>query len=231
MDKIYSRPRINFFKLHKKRKFKIKFGIFLIFCGLIIPIILFLHSAYPILIASCETAAGSKANEIITTEVMNVMDNYSYDELFFTQTQEESNIVLIQSNTILINKITNQIIGNIQKRIDNSPTTKVYINLGSVSGVTILRNFGPKFDIELETAGTIKAHIKSEFQSVGVNQTLHKIYLEINTSIGILTPFGCFGKEVETENLLTESVIVGSVPETYYNLQGLNDSQSMEMMQ
>lgn len=137
----------------------------------------------------------------------------------------------MQANTVLLNQIISQITNNIQTRIDQTPTTMVYINYGSVSGIRLLKNFGPKFDIELETAGSITPHIKSEFESVGINQTLHKIYLELNNSIGILTPIGSFGKDVASKVLLTEAVIVGEVPDTYYNLEGLHTSEAMEVME
>lgn len=86
----------------------------------------------------------------------------------------------------------------------------------------MLKNIDPKFDIELESAGTIDYNIKTKFESVGINQTYHKIFLELNTNVGILTPFSSFGKDINTEVLLTEAVIVGKVPDTYYNLDWLD---------
>lgn len=56
----------------------------------------------------------------------------------------------------------------------------------------------------------------------GINQTLHRIFLDIKTKTNILTPFNVLRNEYENRVLLTESIIVGDVPETYYfydNLQ------------
>ncbi len=91
---------------------------------------------------------------------------------------------------------------------------------GVLVGVSVLRNLEPRFEVELESAGSITANIRTEFESIGINQTHHKIYLDIDSSVGILTPFDTFRKEVNTEVLLTEAVIVGDVPDTYYNLEG-----------
>lgn len=90
-------------------------------------------------------------------------------------------------------------------------------------GISVLRNLEPKFEVELESAGSITANIRTEFKSIGINQTNHKIYLDIDSSVGILTPFDTFRKEVNTEVLLTEAVIVGDVPDTYYNLEGFDE--------
>ena len=41
--------------------------------------------------------------------------------------------------------------------------------------------------------------------------------------MNILTPFQDIEKEITNQVLLVENVIVGRIPETYYNLQGLNE--------
>ena len=57
----------------------------------------------------------------------------------------------------------------------------------------------------------------------GINQTHHKIYLDIDSRVGILTPFATFGKDIKSEVLLTEAIIVGEVPDSYYNLDGVQN--------
>ncbi len=234
MDKIYSRRRIRIPMIKRKQKQKrnkIKLLFYLVIGILIIAMGSFIMASYPIFVASCKTAAISKATHIINDEVENRMKGYSYQDFVKMEKDESGKITLMQANTILLNQMISQIIKNIQNQIDQTPTTMVYINYGSVSGISILKNLGPKFDIELETAGAIKTQVKSEFESVGINQTLHKIYLELNTSIGILTPIGSFGQNIDSKVLLTEAIIVGEVPDTYYNLEGLHTSDAMEVME
>ena len=55
----------------------------------------------------------------------------------------------------------------------------------------------------------------------GINQTLHRIYLKIKCKASILTPFKSISKIVETDILLTETVILGEIPETYYYFDNL----------
>lgn len=235
IDKIYSRRRIRIPKIRKKglyqqkkwRKPKIILvGILLI---LLISIISFGISAYPILVASCKTAAGSRANHIVNEEVKNVMKDYAYHDLIDIEKDGDGDIVLLKANTMLINEVTSQIVQNIQTAIDHTPTIWVHINYGSVIGLSFLKAWGPKFEIELEAAGRIETELKSEFESVNVNQTIHKIYLDLNTNVNVLTPLGCFGRDLASKVLLTEAVIVGDVPSTYYNLEGLSESDTMNL--
>ena len=49
--------------------------------------------------------------------------------------------------------------------------------MGTVSGISVLKNVGPNIGIRLETGGNVKATINTEFISSGINQTLHRMYI------------------------------------------------------
>ena len=72
--------------------------------------------------------------------------------------------------------------------------------------------------------------MKSEFQSAGINQTLHKIYLDVSCNVRVLTPFSSIDEKVINQVLLAESVIVGNIPDTYYNLEGMNEEAAVDVM-
>lgn len=218
-DKLYSRKRIKLPNLREIKSFKILLIIALI--TIIIILSLFWNSAYPVFKATCETAASSKGVKIINDEVNKVMKNYSYDNLIKIEKDTAGKISLIKADVITINEIVSEIIKNIQEEFDKIPRIKVFINMGSVSGISVLKNFEPKFELELESAGRMNYNVITEFKSVGINQTQHKIYLQIDSTVRILTPFSTFGKEIKTDVILTEAVIVGDVPDSYYNLEGM----------
>lgn len=218
---LYSRKKIrlpNFRELNS-----VKALLLIMFATIILSIGIFLKAAYPVFKASCETAASSKGVTIINEEVNKVMRNYSYDNLISVEKDQNGKIAFIKADSICINDIVTKIVSNIQKQFDGIPRISVFINMGSVSGISALKNIEPKFEVELESAGNINATIRTDFQSIGINQTHHKIYLDIDARVGILTPLDTFGKDVSTEVLLTEAVIVGDVPDSYYNLSGFED--------
>lgn len=86
-------------------------------------------------------------------------------------------------------------------------------------------------EIIIETAGDIETNIKSEFSDAGINQTLHRIYIEVSCHVGILTAYKNTDEEINTQVLLAEAVIVGNIPDSYYNLNGLSQSDTMNMME
>lgn len=221
-DKLYSRRRIKLINLKRIREIKsFKIILLIAFFSIVIVLAIFLKSSYPVFKATCETAASSKGVSIINDEVNAVMKDYSYDDLINIEKDTQGKISLIKADVIKLNEIVTKIVSNIQEEFDKIPRITVFINMGSVSGISMLKNFDPKFDIELESSGRISSNVKTEFTSVGINQTQHKIYLQIDSRVGILTPFSAFGKDIKTDVLLTEAVIVGEVPDSYYNLDGL----------
>lgn len=235
-DYLFSRRRIklnyNFLKLKErfarkkaKKHNKIFMFLILIFIVFSIGIIVFIRVSYPIFKSSCENAASSEGTLIINEEIRNVMKNYNYNSLVNIKKDEQENICFIGANTNLINDLVGDIINNIQKRLDKAKKTNVDINMGTVSGISVLNRFSPNFEIILETSGKIKSNIKSSFDSVAINQTYHRIYLNLEVRISILTPIETFYKDISQTVILTESIIVGDVPETYYNLEGVNSEE------
>ena len=95
----------------------------------------------------------------------------------------------------------------------------------------LLAGHGPIIHIKISTIGNINTDLKSEFSSKGINQTVHRVYLKIDCELSILTPFKNITKKITNQVLIAENVIVGHIPETYYNLEGLSRDDAMEVMQ
>lgn len=81
------------------------------------------------------------------------------------------------------------------------------------------------------TEGTVETDLRSEFKEAGINQTLHRIYLEVKCNVNILTPYNTITETITNQVLLTEGVIIGNIPGTYYNLEGLNSDKMLEVLE
>ena len=73
--------------------------------------------------------------------------------------------------------------------------------------------------------------LKSEFSSSGINQTLHRIYLQIECEVSILTPFKTIDEKIENQVLIAEAIIIGTTPNTYYNFEGVSMADALEVME
>ena len=77
----------------------------------------------------------------------------------------------------------------------------------------------------------IPTDLRSEFTSAGINQTLHRIYLEIKCNVVILTPFETIEQKISNQVLLAEGVIVGEIPNSYYNLEGISKDNAIDIIE
>lgn len=62
-------------------------------------------------------------------------------------------------------------------------------------------------------SGSAETEFKSEFQSGGMNQTIHNLSLSITTDITVLIPPASENTSVSTDVVIAETVIVGEVPD------------------
>ena len=67
----------------------------------------------------------------------------------------------------------------------------------------------------MQFVGSSSARFENEFTEAGINQTKHRIILYVDVSVSILLPgFSAYTK-VSNAFAVAETVIVGSVPDTY----------------
>lgn len=226
--KIYSRSRFKIFKPKRynftkkpKDKFKI-FYIEVIFVAIITLLVIY-KSIDPIFETICLDEAKSIATKITNDDSTKVIEKYNYNDLFSIERDENGNIQMIKANIFTIDLLTSDIASLIQEDLDNSKTSEVPISIGSFTGVKILSGVGPNIKIKISSSGNVTTDLRSEFIEKGINQTIHRIYLQIDCNVDILTPVKSIGSNISNQVLLAENVIIGQIPSTYYNLEGMEN--------
>ena len=237
-SKIYSRPRIRLPKIFfsnggdksLKRKKKIA-KIFIIMVIAFSTVKIVLDAISPIFNALCEDKAKSIATIISNNEATNVMKDHTYDELFTIEKDNDGNITMIKSNVIQINEIISDVAVKIQNSINERGKENIKIAIGSFTGSKLLSGRGPGIPIKISSIGNVETDLRSEFSAQGINQTLHRLYLQVDCEVSILTPYNTISEKVSNQVLLIENVIVGKIPNTYYNLDGIDSSNVLDIIE
>jgi len=125
---------------------------------------------------------------------------------------------MLQTNTKNVNKIISDIPLNIINKFQEKNTSDIFIYLGSALGLKLFSAQGPKIHIKIANVGNVDTKLVSEFTSQGINQTLHRVYLNLSCEVTILTPYNTIKQMIENQVLIAESVIVGTVPDAYYDI-------------
>lgn len=230
--KIYSRPRLNLAflkntpKSHKsRRKIKNIMPVVSIFLVAIITCFSIWNFVNPIFETLCKDKAKSVATMITNEETTKIIEKYNYDTFFTIQKDEKGSIQIINANVLRINQVTSDIAVAIQKALDNNEKNKIYIYSGAITGIRFLSGTGPRIPLKIASVGNIDTDLRSEFISQGVNQTLHRVYLNVKTNVSILSSFKTIESSIENQVLIAEHVIIGEIPSNYYNFNGMENGK------
>lgn len=178
----------------------------------------------PIIIESSSAKVRSLSQDAINTAVFEVIkDSTIYDTLIHILRNEEGEIIMISSNSVQINSLSRDIIENAQLKLEKMGASGVNIPVGTFTGMPIFVGKGPSVKLRLLPIGTINCSFSSRFVTAGINQTNHRIYIEVSTKVNVILPTASEIVNTKTQIMIAENIIIGKVPQTYLNSSEVSD--------
>lgn len=207
----------------KKKSFFIIVGIIVL---LLYSFIVFDNNLKPTLLALSEIKAKSIATQSINKAIQEKMnEDIKYKDLIYINYDDSGNVTSMQANTILMNKIASDVALKVQDQIkkveeagEKEGGLKVKIPLGNAINSPILSQKGPKINVKIIPKGSVKVDFATEFEESGINQTIHRVFLIIKTSVRIIVPLGADTVQITSTVPIAETIIVGDVPQSYVNI-------------
>ncbi len=203
----------------KKRKhFKIK-RVFVFF--VIIAIVIGIYVYYQNVISEQVLKICSDYSEVCATESVNdaiiqtLKEEIKYDYLVTIEKNSTGEVVLMTANSYKINAISREISDLSLKNLEKKLKKGVPVPILSFSGIKLLSGYGSIVNYKAVYVSNVICEFSSRFESVGINQTLHSIYIDVITDVKLEMPAKKLEKECVTSVLICEAVIVGKVPEVY----------------
>lgn len=214
------------FKKRIKRKIKIFLAVLL--CTLL-GVTLYLNFVVnPVIIATSAAKVRSLSQRAVESVVWQVIsDNIVYDSLINILRDETGKIVTISSNSATINMLALELTEKAQNALSRMGATGIDIPIGSFSGMPIFTGRGPTINIKMLPIGTIYCKFNSTFTEAGINQTNHRIYLKVFSSVSVILPTANQIVETQTELMISESIIVGEIPDTYLKSTNLDEMMNL----
>ena len=165
-------------------------------------------------VSSAQDAVILSVNSI----VKDIMTGGDFDpgELVSLEKDVGGNVTAVTTNVAAVNTLAARVLERAVFQTAEKHIT-VGIPLGNLLGSTLLAGKGPSIPVELIMLSSSAAGFRSELTTAGINQTRHQILLDLKVGVSLLMPWRTVGTEVDTEILVSETVIVGAVPESYMN--------------
>ena len=169
--------------------FRIGVALTLFVAAFIFCTVYFRSNIVPTVMGSAVAEVRAMCTETINSAVTAVVGGgVEYDDLFSVVRDDAGNIEMVQANSPEINMVAREIAGLAQANLDALDLKEISIPIGTFTGLALLTGLGPDVTISVMPIGSALCDFVSYFIAAGINQTLHKIYIDVHAEINIITP-------------------------------------------
>ena len=170
----------------------------------------------PLVFSLAEARSAAMASQVLSGALAEAtQDGVTYEDLMNVKMDQSGQVALLSANTMAMNRLATRAGDAALRRLNNMSSERVTVPLGAVLGTTLFSGSGPGVPVSIVLIGSIFTDFATEFEACGINQTRHKVYLQVTANIRIVIPTGAKTTQVSANMLVAESIIVGRVPEGF----------------
>jgi sporulation protein YunB len=174
----------------------------------------------PAILAVAEIRADGLATDAINIAILkHVAHGIHYKDIIMIEQDDQGRIVMAQVNTMEVIRIMAETTIATREALTDLESKPFDFPLCEAMDSFILATYGPKIPVRMVPLGRVNTKVLDSFEQAGINQTRHKIYLEVYTEVQIIIPFIRDSVEVITTVPIADAVYLGDVPDTVISLQ------------
>lgn len=169
---------------------------------------------------------AAEAQNVVTSAIAETITavlqtgDWDYRDMVTVQRDENGQITELHSNVAQANLLRAQVVEAVLEELSGLELREFDVPLGSLLDFDFFSGRGPCLRVRAISVGTVRAELQSDFSSAGINQTRHRLILEVTAPITIMIASTTVKTEVTTSVSVAETIIVGAVPDTYLQLPG-----------
>lgn len=179
----------------------------------------------PMVKASAASQTQIAVNRMIQRAVLEVLeeDGLRYQSFVSLQQNLNGETTALTTDTVLINRLQGELLEKILQTLQETRQISLQLPLGSLTGSQFLAGRGPLVSLKLRPVGIVKTKIVNQFDEAGINQTRHRIQLQVTVDMLSLLPGYRISSQAQSNIILAETIIVGLVPDAYTEVYGGTD--------
>ena len=176
--------------------------------------------------------AVNAASNAITGSVSEMLrtGNTDFSRVIVLEKDVQGNITALRTDMGQVERMKIEVLGALDGLIDQINTQQMGIPLGNLLLPDLLAGTGPVLPVKAVSLTVSNADFFSDFTAAGINQTLQTLKVKFTISLTILTTVGYETVDVDSDVMVAQTVIVGTVPETYVNLGHLFPQQLLRLL-
>lgn len=145
-------------------------------------------------------------------------ESIGYADLVTVERDAEGHVLSAEANVMAINRMKAAATNAVMAELTAREIQTVKIPLGSLVGGSFFTGRGPFLSVKIHTSGVVISNLSSDFSDAGINQTNHRISLDMTVMMTAALPIERVSIELQTSFLVCETVLVGDVPQTVLQL-------------
>ena len=159
---------------------------------------------------------ADEASDLIAEAITAQMerDDISYGSVVALEKDAQGRLLALRTDMNQLNRLRNETLEIINRRITQSGESELGVPLGSVLLPALFSGKGPRLPVRVLTVSNCDAEFSSSFQEAGINQTLHRITMQVTMNITLLTPAGTQTVCVDSVVVVAETILIGQIPDT-----------------
>ena len=146
-----------------------------------------------------------------------------YDDLMTVILDDSGRVSVMRADTAKMNELATTSALRVQQNLSEIAEAGISIPLGAALGGQLFAGSGPRITVRIVPVGAVSTEFKSEFSAAGINQTRHRIFLRIDTTVQMVIPTGTQTAHVSAHVPVAESIIVGEVPDSFVDVANEED--------
>lgn len=171
----------------------------------------------PLVAELARARVDNKASFIINEAIETLLrsEQIDYGSIIELEKDEAGRITALKTNIGEVNRLKTQILSIIDTMLLEMDVDAIGVPLGSLILPELFSGSGLKLPVRVLSVSASDAEFRNDFTEAGINQTAHRMMMDVTITMTVLTPVGTRSVTVTSAVVVAETVIVGSVPESY----------------
>ena len=188
-----------------------------------VAMILFFRARYRSTIqALAQTQVKNSTSDLINDAIDRQIENgnIQYDRIVYFEKDLNGRITAVKTNMSEVNRLKTDILNLINNEILALDTSDLGIPLGSLIFTEIFSGRGPDIPVSILSIRNSDAAFHNSFTEAGINQTLQQLTMDVSVDVTVLVLGRTENFTVSSQVVVAETVIVGQVPDTFFQSGG-----------
>lgn len=143
-----------------------------------------------------------------------------YDRIVYFEKDLNGRITALKTNMSEVNRLKTCTLNIINDEILALDTSDIGVPLGSIFLPELFSGRGPIIPVQIISIRNSDAYFTSNFTQAGINQTLHQLSMSVLVDVSVLVLGQTASFTVTSEVVVAETIIVGDVPDTFFQTGG-----------